>query len=153
IAAMGLKNTYFYKKVFKPAEEPMPSDQKIYGLGKTTPREIGEMLASVERCDLSDAALCQKMLDILKNQQYREGVPRYIETSDTCEVASAIANKTGALDAFRADVSIVYTKSAKILISAFTYENSDQRWSPDNEGYLTIAKLSKAIVDAWAPKS
>jgi beta-lactamase class A len=152
IAAMGLKDTYFYKKVFKPAEEPMPADQKTYGLGKTTPREIGEMLASIDRCDLGNAELCRKMLDLLKNQQYREGVPRYIETSDTSEVPSGIANKTGALDALRADVSIVYTKSTKILISAYTYENSDRRWSPDNEGYLTIGKLSKAVVDAWAPK-
>jgi beta-lactamase class A len=77
---------------------------------------------------------------------------RFIETSDTSEAPSAIANKTGALDALRADVAIVYTKSGKILVSAYTYDNADQRWSPDNEGYLTIAKLSKAIVEAWAPK-
>jgi beta-lactamase class A len=153
IAAMGLKNTWFYKKVYKPAEEPMPPDQKTYGLGKTTPREIGQMLVSIDRCDLGDAALCQKMLDILKKQQYREAVPRYIETDDTSEAPSAIASKTGALNALRADVSIVYLKGAKILISAYTCENRDQRWSPDNEGYVTIAKLSKAIVDAWAPRS
>lgn len=152
IAAMGFKNTYFYKKVFKPAEGPMPADQKTYGLGKTTAREIGEMLVSIDRCDLGDGDLCKKMLGILKNQQYREAVPRYIETSDTSEVPSAIANKTGALDALRADVALVYTKTGKILISAYTYENKDQRWNPDNEGYITIAKLSKAIVDAWAPK-
>jgi beta-lactamase class A len=152
IASMGLKNTYFYKKVFKPAEGPMPSDQKTYGLGKTTPREIGEMMESIDRCDLGDAELCKKMLDILKKQQYREAIPRYIETSDTSEEPSAIANKTGALDALRADVALVYTKNGKILISAYAYENKDQRWNPDNEAYITIAKLAKVIVDTWAPK-
>ncbi|HUS18179.1 MAG TPA: serine hydrolase [Terriglobales bacterium] len=152
IASMGLKNTYFYKKVFKPAEGPMPSDQKTYGLGKTTPREIGEMMESIDRCDLGDPELCKKMLDILKKQQYREAIPRYIETSDTSEVPSAIANKTGALDALRADVALVYTKNGKILISAYAYENKDQRWNPDNEAYITIAKLAKVIVDTWAPK-
>ncbi|HUR37815.1 MAG TPA: serine hydrolase [Terriglobales bacterium] len=152
IASMGLKNTYFYKKVFKPAEGPVPADQKIYGLGKTTPREIGQMIESIDRCDLGDADLCKKMLDILKKQQYREAIPRYIETSDTSEVPSAIANKTGALDALRADVALVYTKNGKILISAYAYENKDQRWNPDNEAYLTIAKLAKAVVDCWAPK-
>jgi beta-lactamase class A len=153
ISAMGLKDTYFYKKVFKPAEGPMPPDQKKFGLGKTTAREIGEMLASIDRCDLGDRVLCDKMLDILKKQQYREAIPRFIETTDTSEVPSAIANKTGALDALRADVALIYTKSGgKILISAFTYENQDQRWNPDNEGYITMAKLAKAIVDAWAPK-
>ncbi len=130
----------------------MPADQKVYGLGKTTAREIGEMLLSIDRCDLGDTPLCNQMLAMLKNQQYREAVPRYLETSDTSELPSAIANKTGALDALRGDVALVYTKSGKILISAFTYDNSDQRWTPDNEGYLTIAKLSQAIVRAWAPQ-
>lgn len=152
IAAMGLKNTYFYKKVFKPAEGPMPDDQKKFGLGKTTPRELAEMMVSIDRCDLGDAELCKKMLDILKKQQHRDALPRYIETSDTSEVPSAIANKTGSLDALRADVALIYTKNGKIVISAFTYENKDQRWNPDNEGTLTMAKLAKAVVEAWAPK-
>lgn len=152
ITAMGLKNTYFYKKVFKPAEGPMPADQPKFGLGKTTPRELAEMMESIDRCDLSDAELCKKMLDILKKQQYRDAIPRYIETSDTSEVPSGIANKTGSLNALRADVALVYTKNGTIVISAFTYENKDQRWNPDNEGTLTLAKLAKAVVDKWAPK-
>jgi len=153
ITAMGLKNTYFYKKVFKPAEGPLPADQPKYGLGKTTPREMAEMLESVDRCDLGDKELCAKMLDMLKKQQHRDAIPRYIEVSDTSEVPSGIANKTGSLNALRADVGIVYTKGGnKILISAFTDDNKDQRWTPDNEGTLTIARLAKAVVDAWAPK-
>ncbi len=152
ITAMGLKNSYFYKKVFKPAEGPMPDDQKKFGLGKTTPRELAEMMESIDRCDLGDAELCKKMLDILKKQQYRDALPRFIETSDTSEVPSAIANKTGSLDALRADVALVYTKNGKIVISAFTYENKDQRWNADNEGTMTLAKLGKAVVEAWAPK-
>ncbi|MGH9394972.1 MAG: serine hydrolase, partial [Terriglobales bacterium] len=39
LARMGLKNTYFYKKVFKPALGPVPADQKQFGLGKTTAAE------------------------------------------------------------------------------------------------------------------
>ena len=152
IAAMGLKNTYFYKKVFKPAEGPMPDDQKKFGLGKTTARELAEMMESIDRCDLGDADLCKKMLDILKKQQYRDALPRYIETSDTSEVPSGIANKTGSLNALRADVALVYTKSGTIVISGITYENKDQRWNPDNEGTLTLAKLAKVVVGKWAPK-
>ena len=34
--AMGLKDTYLYKKVFKPAEGPMPPEQAKFGLGKAT---------------------------------------------------------------------------------------------------------------------
>src|SRR5579864_3740941 len=50
IKAMGLKDTYLYKKVFKPAEGPMPPDQPKFGLGKTTAREMAEVMESVEGC-------------------------------------------------------------------------------------------------------
>jgi beta-lactamase class A len=150
--ALGLKNTYFYKKVFKPAEGPMPPDQKKYGLGKTTAREMAKVIQSINDCEVGDPDICKKMLEMLKNQQDRNSIPRYTEFSDTSEVPSAIANKTGALNALRADVAIVYTKAGPIVISAYTYENEDQKWSPDNEGYLTMAKLAKVIVDTWAPK-
>jgi beta-lactamase class A len=149
--ALGLQNTYLYKKVYKPAEGPMPADQKRFGLGKTTAREMAKVIESIQNCEVGDEALCKTMIEMLKNQQYRESIPRYTETSDTSEVPSAIANKTGALDALRADVGIVYTKSGPIVISAYTYENKDQSWTPDNEGYLTIAKMAKAIVETWAP--
>ena len=150
--SLGLKNTYLYKKVYKPAEGPMPPDQKKYGLGKTTAHEMAKVIESIQTCEVGDAAICKKMIEMLKNQQDRDSIPRYTEVSDTSEVPSAIANKTGALDALRADVGIVYTKAGPIVISAYTYENKDQKWTPDNEGYLTIAKLAKAIVDRWAPK-
>src|SRR5262249_60412923 len=40
IAWMGLKDTYLYKKIMKPASGPMPADQPKFGLGKTTAREM-----------------------------------------------------------------------------------------------------------------
>ena len=152
ITDMGLKNTWLYKKVFKPAEGPMPPDQKKFGLGKTTAREMAQMFESIDRCDLGDAALCKRMLQILKDQQDNNEIPRYIQYSDTSEKPSAIAHKTGALDDVRNDVGIVYTTAGPIVISAFTWDNKDHSWTADNEAMLTIAKMSKAIVETWAPK-
>ncbi len=153
IASLGLKNTYLYKKIYKPAEGPMPADQKIYGLGKTTAREMGAAMESIERCEVGDPKLCAKMIDIMKAQQYRNMIPHYIEAEiDTSETPSAIADKLGMLDAVRNDVGIVYTKNGPIVISAFTYGNKDQRWTFENEGELLIAHMAKTIVDAWSPK-
>src|SRR4051812_27566123 len=125
IESMGLKNTYLYKKVYKPAEGPMPPDQKKFGLGKTTAREMAIAMESVERCEIGDPALCKRMLEIMRNQQYRNMIPHYIETVDTSETPSAIADKIGALDAVRNDVALVFTKSGPLVISIFTYENKD----------------------------
>jgi beta-lactamase class A len=38
-----------------------------------------------------------------------------------------------------------------MAISIFTYDNQDHSWTVDNEAEVTIAKLAKAIVDAWSP--
>ena len=51
----------------------------------------------------------------------------------------------------RADVAIVAGKTGPMVLSVFTYDNQDKGWTADNEGELTIAKMAKAIVDAWSP--
>jgi beta-lactamase class A len=152
IEAMGLKNTYLYKKVYKPAEGPMPPDQKKFGLGKTTAREMAETIESIERCDLGDETLCKRMIEIMRNQQYRNMIPHYIEPVDTTETASAVADKIGQLDAVRNDVALVFTKSGPLVISIFTYENKDESWRPENEAEQLIAHLAKLIVDTWGPQ-
>ncbi len=77
-------------------------------------------------------------------------VPRYIEAGDTSERPTSIGNKTGALDDVRNDVALVVTKSGPIIISAFTWDNQDQRWTCDNDSELVIARLARAIVAAWS---
>jgi beta-lactamase class A len=149
IAAMGLKNTYLYRKVFMQVVGPTPPDQPRFGLGKTTAREMAEVLESIERCDLGDRSLCDKMIGILKNQNVQTMIPRYLQTSDTTESPSSIGNKTGSLDEVRADVGLVYTKRGPIVISAFTYDNADHSWTVDNSAELLVAKMAKLVVDAW----
>ncbi len=153
IAAMGMKNTYLYRKVFKPAEEPMPADQKQFGLGKTTAREMGAILESIERCDLGDAALCERMLRMLKNNQNGKMLPRTLQTTDTSVKPSAIAHKDGSLDRVRNDVGLVYTSAGPILISVFTWDNQDRSWGSDNQAEILIGRIAKTIVDAWAPRA
>lgn len=152
ITQMALKDTYLYKKVYKPATGPMPADQKKFGLGKTTAREMAKVMESIVRCDLKDQKLCDAMLYMLRNQQYRNLVPHYIETSDTSEGLSLIANKTGSLDAVRNDVAVVYSKAGPIIISAFTYDNEDKSWNNDNAAELLVARMARTIMESWSPQ-
>jgi beta-lactamase class A len=167
--SLGLKNTHLYKKVFKPAVGPMPADQPKFGLGKTTAREMANLMEYIGTCrlhpagsmqgdpmwyatDERDEAVCGVALDMLKHQFYRETVPRYLETADATTNGVAIASKTGSLDAVRNDVAIVMGKSGPMVLSIFTYGNADHGWTVDNEGEVEIAKLAKVIVDAWSPQ-
>jgi beta-lactamase class A len=160
IAWMGLKDTHLYKKVMKPATGPMPADQPKFGLGKTTAREMATVMERIGRCQLAgkgeagspgDAAICEVALKMLRNQFYRDTIPRYLENLDSSETGSAIASKTGSLDAVRADVAIVAGKTGPMVLSIFTYDNTDKGWTADNEGEVLIGRLAKEIVEAWSP--
>ena len=162
MAQIGLKNTHLYKKIGKPASGPMPADQPKFGLGKTTAREMGTLMERIGRCELdpqptstaiapADVALCGVALNMLRNQFYRETIPRYLETVDTSETGGGTASKTGSLDAVRNDVAIVAGKSGPMILSIFTYENADKGWTVDNTAEVLIAKLAREIVASWSP--
>ncbi|HET7814479.1 MAG TPA: serine hydrolase [Candidatus Baltobacteraceae bacterium] len=149
---LGLHDTWLYKKVFKPAPPGVPADQPTFGLGKTTAREMASVIQRIATCALnapgdttppsaSDRALCDTAVEMLKNQTDRDGIPRYL--------GEDVANKTGSLDEVRNDVGVVYAKNGPIVISAFTYDNADKSWTPDNRGTLLIARLAKIVDDAW----
>jgi beta-lactamase class A len=151
---LGLSDTRLYKKVFLPPVPPVPDDQPKFGLGKTTARQMGELMRRFATCNLnapdvpaeptqSERALCHVAIGMLEGQSERASIPRYLE-------GITVANKTGAIDAARSDVGIVYATSGPIVISAYTYENADRRWTVDNAGQVLIARLSKAIVDRWS---
>jgi len=168
---MGLKDTHLYKKIGKPATGPMPDDQAKFGLGKSTPREMARVMERIGLCELEkqgeldgpgesvagplsekDAAICGVAMKMLRNQFYRDTIPRYLEKLDATETGSGIASKTGSLNAVRADVAIVAGKTGPMVISIFTYENADTSWTAENEGEVTIAKLARAIVESWSPE-
>lgn len=167
LKAAGLTQTYLYKKVYMPATGPMPGDQPKFGLGKTTAREMAGIMRRFAECNLDlegptpkaqlaapevqDGPICGAILHMLRNQQDRDGIPRYLESLDTSEHGSAIANKTGALDAVRNDVALIATKGGPIVIAAFTYDNKDQRWTGDNHAEQMIGKLAEAVVKKWSP--
>ncbi len=161
IAKLGLKDTYLYKKIFAPvpAGVVMPPDQKRFGLGKTTAREMATVMTKIVRCDLAepgspaqptDAALCGVALKMLHVQFYRNAIPRYLDGMPGA-TGDSIANKTGSLDAVRNDVAAVSTKKGMVIISAFTFNNRDHSWGTEQEGEMTIAKLARAIIQNWSP--
>ena len=162
MTALGFDQTWLYKKVSKPPVGPMPADQPKFGLGKTTARQMTLLMERIGRCDLNlpgkpavDGAkadvACKAAIEMLRNQFYRDTIPRYLETLDNTEEGSGIASKTGSLNATRSDVAIVAGKTGPIVLAVYTYENKDQGWSVDNEAERAIASIAKAIVDAWSP--
>lgn len=166
LVSLGMSNTWLYKKVMQPADGPMPADQKQFGLGKTTAREMGGLMERFATCNLgstpaitgsigkaqipSDQALCDAAMHMLKVQFYRDGIPRYLEGANPPPGITGIANKTGSLNQVRNDVGAVFTKHGTIILSAFTHDNADTSWTADNKAEVLMAQIARTVVTAWA---
>ena len=115
-----------------------PANQK-YGIGVTTPFDMVTILSRLERGELVDAAASREMIAILKRQQDNTGIRRRID--------APVANKTGALDALRADVGVVYSKGGRIAMAIYVDGIPGIDYGPDNPGSRLIADLAKMLVD------
>jgi beta-lactamase class A len=147
---IGIRTTRSLRKVrgdgnqLKPAEGwskagRLPENQK-YGLGVSTPADMVTILERLERGELVSAAASKEMIGILKRCQDNQGIRRRVGDVP-------VANKSGALDALRSDVGIVYAKGGRIAM-AITVEGIPKvDYGPDNPGLLLIADLARMLVD------
>jgi beta-lactamase class A len=123
----------------------LPENQK-YGLGVSTPRDMVTILEKLERGELVSPEASRDILSILKRNQDNTGIRRRLGDLP-------IANKSGALDALRSDVGIVYSKGGRIAM-AITVDGIPQPdWGPDNPGSILISDLAKLLVEGLAQTS
>jgi beta-lactamase class A len=119
----------------------LPENQK-YGIGVSTPREMVAILEKLEKGEIVNADASKEILTILKRCQDDSGVRR--------RIAAPIANKTGALDALRSDVAIVYTPGGRIAMAITVDGMPKTDYTPDNAGSILIADLARLLVEGLA---
>jgi beta-lactamase class A len=145
---LGIKTTRSMRKVMGTgpagvsAAGKLPENRK-YGLGVSTPRDMVTILERLDRGGIVSPEASREMLAILKRNQDNTGITRHL-------MEFPVAHKTGALDALRSDVGIVYSKTGKIAMAITVDDMAKPDWSPDNPGSLLIADLAKMLVDGLA---
>jgi len=140
--ALGFPKTRLMRKVMGGGDSKAGADPalKRYGLGVSTPREMATLLEKIERGEVVSKEASAEMIQVLKRQQSHFGIGRTLRDVE-------IADKTGALDALRSDVAIVYSKSGRIAMAITIDEMPEVDWTVDNPGLLLMSKLSLALVD------
>jgi beta-lactamase class A len=145
MAELGLVQTRVMRKILGKGaaagtteEGAKPENQK-WGLGRTSPREMVSLLERLYRGELVSKSASSDMLAILKKQRDHAGIARDIKDV-------TVANKSGALDALRSDVGIVYSKRGPIVIAITVDGMPEPDWSPDNPGQLLISALSEILI-------
>ena len=151
MAQLGFTNTRVMRKILGDGNKlkPTPSgitdegakpENKRWGIGRTTPHEMVTILEKLYRGELASKAASEEMLTILKRQRDRDGIGRDMQDVE-------IASKSGALDHFRSDVGIIYSKRGPIAMAITVEDIPEVNWTPDNPGLLLISSLSEILVD------
>ena len=154
MASLGLKYTRVMRKILGDRNDlkPVPSgittegakpENKKWGIGRSSPREMVVILEKLYRGDLVSRDASQQMIAILKKQRDQNGMGRDMKDVD-------IAHKSGALDALRSDVGIIYSKGGAIAMAITVDDMPEPNWTPDNPGDLLISSLSQILVDGLA---
>ena len=156
MAQLGLEHTRVMRKILGDGKDlkPYPSgitdegakaENKKWGIGRTTPREMVTILEKLYRGELVSKSASDEMLTILKRQRDHNCIGR-----DLKDVP--IASKSGALDHLRSDVGIIYSKQGPIAMAITVEGIPEIDYTPDNPGDLLISALSGILMDGLASR-
>jgi beta-lactamase class A len=140
--SLGLKQTRIMRRVGGGGEsrEGKIEANKRFGLGRTTPREMVAIMEKLERGEVVSAAVSKEMIELLKREQTKEGIFRGLWKFPS-------ATKSGALDALRSNVGIIYHTRGRIALAITCDDMPEPDWSPDNPALLLMSRLSEIIVE------
>jgi beta-lactamase class A len=135
--SIGLTGTRIFRKSFTEDTEASRS----FGLGSTTANDIITLLQKISAGEIGDRTTSDIVLKMLQAQVYRDCIPRYLPEDWT------YAGKTGAVDGVRNDAGLVTTPDGRrFALAVFTQGLQDLRWTSDNTGLVTCARLAKALL-------
>ena len=145
--SLGFKQIKINRKVGSGGESTAGKDpeNKKFGLGVATPREMVLVMEKLERGEVINAAVSKEMIELMKREQGPNALGR-------SQWNVPMASKYGALDRLRSAVGILYTKNGKIAMAISCDDMPETMWSVDNPAYLLISRLSQVLADGLAKK-
>ena len=145
--SLGFKQIKINRKVGSGGESTAGKDpeNKKFGLGVATPREMVLVMEKLERGEIINPALSKEMIDLMKREQGRNAIGRSLWNVP-------IASKYGALDRLRSAVGIVYTKNGRFAMAISCDDMPETMWSVDNPAYLLMSKLSELLAEGLTKK-
>ena len=140
--SLGFKETRLMRRVFGGGEstEGKKEENKRFGLGRTTTREMVLIMEKLERGEVISPAASKEMLELMKREQGTNGIWRG-------QWRLPKSTKSGALDALRSNVGIIYHPRGRIALAITCNEMPEVTWTVDNPALLLMSRLSEIVVD------
>src|SRR5580765_7707506 len=161
MVSYGLPNTKIFRPTFRDGHaDAFPEEEKEFGLGMTTPREIARLMELIAEGKIVSRAACDEMLGYLEKQQDRAMIPRSLPF-DRDRIT--VANKTGwdeekqpspsgVKGDVRTDAAYVKSPKARYVIAICARQVKDKTPTVDNQALAAGARISRMVYDHFNPR-
>ncbi|MEM7737017.1 MAG: serine hydrolase, partial [Deinococcota bacterium] len=153
IQSLGLAKTRLVGKL-QLSEEEQNREQRKGERNTTCANAMLALLVKLQQSQLMSDEMTQLALNILHKQQFTEALARYLPTD--AELADTnqgvrVASKSGCLRGVWHDAGLVSSLTGEPLygLVIMTRDSRDRSFSFEQEGMMTIARLSKAIFEVY----
>lgn len=151
--SIGLRNSKLLNKVFSYKTKKNTPEARRFGLGYSSPKEMGILLEKIYNKEIIDSNYSKLIIDIMKNQQDETMIRKYLPYDQLKNGESIIvANKTGAVDQSRIDVGIVFSPIGDFILSVFADQSQDRRWTYDNKAQEAVARAARILYDYFTSR-
>ena len=130
--AFGICSTRLERKFFDYEARDRGLDNWV------TAGELADLLTRIERRQLVSPGACEKMLAIMRKQQFDGRIPRLLPPG------TPVANKTGSISNACHDAGIIYSPSGPLVLAVLTRDFTD---APTAEG--GIRHIARLVYHYW----
>lgn len=121
------------------------AEQKRFGWGVTTPREMCELLVRIRDGALISAAASEELARCLGriywDAEALAMIPPHVHT----------LSKQGAVNRSRSEVVLVHAPSGDYVFCVITRDQQDQSWGRDNEGFVLLRDVAAMLWRRFEP--
>jgi beta-lactamase class A len=116
-----------------------------WGWGQTTPREMAGLVTDIRRGRVVSPAASEEM--------YRHLTRSFWTGEALSQLPPTVqaASKQGAVDRSRSEVVLVNAPSGDYVFAVITKAQEDSSWTPDNEGYRLLRRVSALLWRTFEP--
>jgi D-alanyl-D-alanine carboxypeptidase (penicillin-binding protein 5/6) len=144
--SLGFDQTHVHSKVFRRDTSVEPEASQRYGLGRTTARQMGQLLSKIHRKELFAADASEAMLAHLAACDDDTKILRELPKS------LKVPHKTGAVTEVRTDAALIPLGERTLVVVILTAGNEDGSWGDRNAAEILMGKVGKILFDQFATR-
>lgn len=158
LAGYGLQQTKIFRRTFRDGRaDVFPELEREFGLGMTTPREMGQLMALIAEGRAVSAEASAAMLATLRSQQDHGMIPRMLPAgiqagNKTGTDSEKLPDARGRRGSIRADAAIVTGPRLKYVLTIYTRRGGDDSAGADNAALTVGARISRLVFDHFTKR-